>query len=72
MTIDFDLYCERSYFRTWASSLTFVGSIVGNFLMSFLAERYGRKPIMIICWFTVVFGISGMAFSINIYMLLTF
>lgn len=42
MTIDFNLYCDRAYFRNWAKSITFIGSILGNFLMSYLAERFGN------------------------------
>lgn len=72
MTTTFGLYCDKNYFRAYASSVTFIGSIVGNFLFSFLAERKGRRIIMIICWFTVVFGIIGITCSVNVYMLLFF
>lgn len=41
MSIEFGLYCGKKYLASTASSLTFIGSVAGNFIFSFLAEKYG-------------------------------
>ncbi|KRX05820.1 Major facilitator superfamily domain, general substrate transporter [Pseudocohnilembus persalinus] len=72
MSISFNLYCDRSILRTISSSITFFGSIVGNLLFSFMAERLGRRFMMIFSWGFCTVGVIGINLSINFTMLAIF
>ncbi|CAN0294751.1 unnamed protein product, partial [Scytosiphon promiscuus] len=51
------------YYTSWLLSSTTVGSLVSSYAWGVVADRFGRKPVMIIglssaCLFSVTFGLS--------------
>ena len=66
---DFDLDCEHRWMVILASSCYFIGNALGSFILSWIADNFGRVSVILPC-------VSGMAvigvvsaFSINIWML---
>ncbi|XP_063364715.1 carcinine transporter-like [Cydia amplana] len=49
--------CDKDSYQASAQSIFFVGSIVGGFLIGWIADRYGRLPAAAVC--NVIGGISG-------------
>lgn len=70
MTTDFKMYCGDSNFRSYAGSIIFAGSVCGDFLITYLAERKGRRILMIWSWGVSTVGIILASFSVNKWMLL--
>ena len=46
-TTEFDLVCKKEYLKALSTALFFVGCIFGAFLSGPLADKFGRKPIII-------------------------
>jgi MFS family permease len=42
-----DLYCDDKYIRDSVISAEFIGSVTGLILLSILADRLGRKVIIV-------------------------
>ena len=66
----FDIYCNNEWQMHMATSIFFVGSIIGAITNGWLADRFGRKPILFANLFILlVFGLIN-AFMPNIYLFL--
>jgi MFS family permease len=53
------LYCEQLYVRNSIVSAEFVGSLVGLILLSILADKIGRKIIIVSTLFLSLMGTTG-------------
>ncbi|KAK6737118.1 hypothetical protein RB195_019673 [Necator americanus] len=46
---EFDLRGERSYLIEWSTSFFMIGNMIGGCTLSHAADRFGRRPIMLLC-----------------------
>lgn len=60
------MYCDESHLRDLASSLLFVGSVIGSILLGIAGDIYGRKFVLITSWFIASLSVIGIAFTHNI------
>src|SRR6186713_2845566 len=68
----------KSYFNLnavtlgWAVSSGLIGCAIGSLLAGYLADKYGRRAVLMIC--AVLFAISGIgaAFSTELYVFILF
>ena len=65
-----NLVCSRSNLAALAQSLVIAGQGIGAFVMSHLADRYGRKSVHVLSHIGVMLTMGVMTFSTSIYMLL--
>ncbi|XP_053406148.1 organic cation transporter protein-like isoform X1 [Mercenaria mercenaria] len=68
---EWNLVCSRANLAALAQSLVLAGQGLGALTMSHVADRLGRKTVHIISHIGVLGSMIVMAFSQNIYMLLT-
>ncbi|ODM93345.1 Organic cation transporter 1 [Orchesella cincta] len=71
---DYDWVCDKSHYATWVYTAGNVGRVLGTFLLGFLADKIGRKPVFIITLviFTVGRAVSlFFVYDIYLFMLLT-
>lgn len=55
---EFDMVCERYYIIPLSTSTYIVGAMIGRIIGGFLADQYGRKPVLLAaCMLVFVFGI---------------
>lgn len=57
------LICELEYIVTILKSMIFLGSLIGFFIIPYLADNWGRKKAMQISWGICTFGIVLVSFS---------
>ncbi|XP_047997891.1 carcinine transporter-like [Leguminivora glycinivorella] len=57
ITSELGWVCDKDSYQASAQSIFFVGSIVGGFLIGWIADRYGRLPAAAVC--NVIGGVSG-------------
>lgn len=53
-----ELYCDQLYVRNSIVSAEFVGSVVGLILLSILADKLGRKVIIVSTLFLSTLGVT--------------
>ncbi|KAE9418263.1 hypothetical protein Angca_005902 [Angiostrongylus cantonensis] len=46
---EFDLRGDRSYLTEWSISSFMVGNMIGGSTFSYAADRFGRRPLLLIC-----------------------
>jgi len=56
MAFENPLICEREELSNVLQSLVYVGSLVGFFIFSFVADNYGRKFSLGFSWFLAFLG----------------
>lgn len=71
---EWQLVCERRYLRPMLATLYFCGVTIGAFVCGFLADRYGRRSILISCLYTQ--GLLGLCLyfttSLQVFMAIRF
>ncbi len=55
--------CEYSYIVTVLKSLVYIGSLIGFFVIPYIADNWGRRKGMLISWATCSLGIILLAFA---------
>lgn len=65
---EWSLVCESKYLSKLAATIYFCGVMVGGLLFGYLADKYGRKPVMLVTLYTPILIGLGTAFSNNYYL----
>jgi len=65
--LQWDLVCDRAYFKDLTQTILFVGEMCGVLLFSILSDKFGRKPIFLLCQFAMIFVGVANAFALNYY-----
>jgi MFS family permease len=68
--VQFNLSGSESLFL--ALSIGLIGYVFGSYIIGFLADKYGRYPMLLLTMLLMALGSFGDAGSINIYMLVIF
>ena len=50
------MICQYDYYRPILTSLTYLGSLIGFFIIPHIADNWGRKPALRISWSFFVLG----------------
>lgn len=67
-SFQWSLVCESKYLSKLAATIYFCGVMVGGLLFGYLADKYGRKPVMLVTLYTPILIGLGTAFSNNYYL----
>lgn len=62
------LVCDSKYLSKLATTIYFCGVMVGGLLFGYLADKYGRKPVMLGTLYAPILIGLGTAFSNNYYL----
>ncbi|GBP09477.1 Carcinine transporter [Eumeta japonica] len=63
---DFEWVCEKDSYQATAQSIFFAGSVLGGFIIGWIADRYGRLPATVIsCLIGSIGGIASV-FTTNL------
>ena len=63
-----DLVCSQAYLTSLATTIYFCGVMVGGLVFGHLADKFGRKPVMLVCLFLPVFVGLGTSFATSYWM----
>ncbi|KAK6180247.1 hypothetical protein SNE40_012436 [Patella caerulea] len=63
---EWDLVCDRAGLAELSQTLLMLGQGIGACVFTSLADRYGRKPVNIVCQLILVVASIGLAFINNI------
>jgi hypothetical protein len=72
MTETFGMYCENRYLMEITESMMFVGPVMGNLVLSVVADNKGRRLAQNLGWIILTFGVIGTTFFTNPYGLIVF
>ena len=53
ISLQFDLVCDKALYGTIASSMVFLGSLLGSMAFSTLSDKFGRKIVIFLHGFLV-------------------
>nr|XP_022342565.1 organic cation transporter protein-like [Crassostrea virginica] len=65
---EWSLVCDSKYLSKLATTIYFCGVMVGGLLFGYLADKYGRKPVMLGTLYAPILIGLGTAFSNNYYL----
>lgn len=57
------MVCDRSFFRSNVQSIYFCGYLVGSLVLGNLADKFGRRPIMLFSFCLILTGFIGTTFG---------
>ena len=65
--LQWDLVCDRAYLKDLTQTILLVGIMLGALICTILSDKFGRKPILLLCLSAL--GIVGVAnaFASNYY-----
>ena len=63
------LICEDEYLQPALTSLLYFGSLLGFFVIPYIADNYGRKLAIVISWSIFIFGISILSLANSVLMI---
>ncbi|CAG2118571.1 unnamed protein product, partial [Medioppia subpectinata] len=69
---EFDLVCDRSNYASLTQSFYMLGYLVSGLILSFLPDKYGRRPLCWIYFLIEVISLIACALSVNIYQYIIF
>ena len=61
LTEEWGLVCNNALFRSNVQSIYFSGYLVGSALFGALADRFGRRPVMLLSFVILLLGFLGMS-----------
>ena len=50
------MICENDYIRPILTSMVYIGSLIGFFIISFISDNWGRRPAIRLAW--AIFGVG--------------
>ncbi|GAB1608251.1 organic cation transporter protein-like [Argonauta hians] len=57
ISAEWNLICDYSYLSSLVVTIYFVGVMMGGLLFGFLADKFGRKPVLLVClYIPIVLG----------------
>ncbi|CAK5111472.1 unnamed protein product [Meloidogyne enterolobii] len=64
LLIEWNQHCQKSIWTAWISTIVLIGTIFGSFAAGFMADRFGRKPVVVgsmfsICLFNFLLFLFG-------------
>lgn len=57
------MVCDRASYRQYVQMVYFSGYIVGSLVLGYLADVFGRRPIMLSSFILILLGGVGVAFG---------
>lgn len=63
LTEEWSMVCDRSFLSSNVQMIYFSGYLVGSFMFGYLADVFGRRPIMLSSFLFIIFGGIGVAFG---------
>lgn len=64
---EFDLTGDRAHLAKWSTSCFMFGNMVGGIFLTFAADYFGRRPVLLLCVFLEAFLAIAAAWSPTIY-----
>ncbi|CAG2100137.1 unnamed protein product [Medioppia subpectinata] len=64
---EFDLVCDRANYAPLTQSCFIMGYVFSGLIVSHFSDKYGRRPVVFICYAIEILGVISCAFSYNIY-----
>ncbi|KAF7634496.1 hypothetical protein Mgra_00006067 [Meloidogyne graminicola] len=55
LLIEWKEHCKNSIWTVLISSIVLLGTIIGSFVAGFVADRFGRKPVVVVSMFSICF-----------------
>ncbi|CAK5117505.1 unnamed protein product [Meloidogyne enterolobii] len=53
LLIEWNQHCQKSIWTAWISTIVLFGTIFGSFAAGFMADRFGRKPVVVCSMFAI-------------------
>uniref|UniRef100_H2XZQ1 Major facilitator superfamily (MFS) profile domain-containing protein n=1 Tax=Ciona intestinalis TaxID=7719 RepID=H2XZQ1_CIOIN len=69
---EFNLVCDRNYLNALSTSMFYAGMLIGSFLFGNMADRFGRKPTMIVSYAGMLGCMFGVTYSTSVEMYMAF
>ncbi|CAF0795542.1 unnamed protein product [Brachionus calyciflorus] len=63
LTEEWNMVCDRSFLRSKVQSIYFCGYLVGSLMLGNLADKFGRRPVMLFSFFLILIGFIGTTFG---------
>ncbi len=63
LTEQWSMVCEKASWRSNVQMVYFLGYLIGSIVMGILADRFGRRPIMLSAFIMFIIGTCGTAFG---------
>ncbi|CAG2100135.1 unnamed protein product [Medioppia subpectinata] len=64
---EFDLVCDRANYASLTQAFFMFGYVVSGLIVAHYSDKYGRRPMVLMCYAIEILGIISCAFSYNIY-----
>ena len=74
VTTQFDLVCEKEWLSSFASSIFFLGWMVGGMVLGWFADNFGRRTILIpsTVFFILIGSVTSFSPNISVFLVLRF
>ncbi|CAD5112887.1 DgyrCDS2097 [Dimorphilus gyrociliatus] len=63
----YDLVCERAWLKSSIISFMTIGQMLGNMIIGHLADKFGRRKVIIMAFIVEFISFFGAAFNFNFY-----
>lgn len=63
LTEEWSMVCSNAHWRNNAQTIYFLGYLIGSIVMGILADKFGRRPVMLSSFIMMIVGSCGVAFG---------